>query len=78
MPCLCPVTLVMQLHALQAKGCGRFVPGTSCHGDPTKAKAAVAAACVGKSMCSVPTGLNLNGGKDPCPGKPKVAAVQVQ
>ena len=59
-----------------AAGCGHFTPG-SCHGDPAKAKAAVAAACVGKNQCTVPTGLNLNGGTDPCPGKPKVVAVAV-
>ena len=59
-----------------AGGCGHFATG-SCH-DDGKAKAAVEAACVGETTCTVTADIqHLNGGKDPCAGVPKHIAVEV-
>lgn len=57
--------------------CGHFVDG-ECKGDPAKAKATVAAACVGKASCSLLADIgHFNGGQDPCPGALKSLAVEV-
>ena len=57
--------------------CGQYVRG-SCDGNPATAKAAVTAACVGKSGCSLPTDIgHFNKGVDPCTGVVKHVAVQV-
>lgn len=57
--------------------CGNFTVG-KCTGDPTKAKAAVEAACLGKHKCSITCDIgHLNGGADPCYGVPKRVRVSV-
>lgn len=57
-------------------GCGHFHAG-GCH-DDGKAKAAVEAACVGQTACTITADIqHLNGGKDPCVGTPKHVAVEV-
>lgn len=57
--------------------CGSFVRG-KCDGDPAKANATVAAACVGKPSCQLPCDIqHFDGGQDPCVGQVKHVAVQV-
>ena len=57
--------------------CGNFTAGT-CSGDPAKAKAAVAATCIGKHACSIACDIgHLNGGADPCYGVAKRVRVSV-